>query len=118
MAQRGQSGRDMAIGVGTNSGITEVAAAYTVLPSDRVIRCSGTGTYTVTLCPPSVFPANEDLLIMVVTEGSGEVTVSTPTGGLFATPIFTVDGLTAAGDYKWLRNVHGLEWMEIKEVTT
>ena len=116
--QKGQSARDIAIGAGSGKGITEVAAAYTVLPTDRVIRCSGTGTYTVTLCAPSEFPANEDLLIVVITEGTGEVTVSTPSGGLFATPIFTVDGLTAAGDYKWLRNVHGIEWMEVKEVTT
>ena len=116
--QKGQSGRDIAIGAASASAITYVAEAYTVLPTDRVIVASGTGTYTITLCPPSEFPANEDLLITVVTEGTGEVTVSTPAGGLFATPIFAVDGLTAAGDYKWLRNLHGVEWMEVKEVTT
>ena len=117
--QNGQTGRDIAVGGGsTASIITNVAAAYTVLPTDRYIVASGTGTYTITLPAPSGFPANTDLFITVVTDGTGEVTVSTPVGGLMATPLFVVDGLTAAGDYKWLRNVHGLEWVEIREVTT
>jgi len=115
--QKGQSARDIAIGAASASAITYVSAAYTVLPTDRVILCTGTGTYTVTLCPPSEFPANEDLFINK-TAGSGEVTVSTPTGGLRATPLFTVDGLTAIDDYKWLRNLHGVEWVEVKETTT
>lgn len=115
--QKGNSARNIAIGADSGKGITEVAAAYTVLPTDRFIRLTGTATYTVTLPSPADFPANQDLVIQKV-GGSGEVTVSTPTGGSFATPIFTVDGLTAAGDYKWLRNVHGIEWMEVKEVTT
>lgn len=113
--QKGQSGRDVAIGAASAAAITYVSAAYTVLPTDRII-VAGAGTYTITLCPPSEFPANEDLLI--IKKSTGEVTVSTPAGSLFVAPIFTVDGLAAAEDYKWLRNLHGIEWMEVKELTT
>ena len=108
--------RDIMTGAESAAGITSVSAAYTVLPTDRVINLTGGGTYTVTLCSPSEFPAGKHLHIHKA-GGSGEVTVSTPTGGLFATPVFTVDGLTAAGDYKLLFNT-GFDWIEIKEQTT
>ena len=116
MAQRGHSGRDIAIGVESASGITQVSAAYTVLPSDRVINLTGSGTYTVTLCPPSVFPAGQ-ILVIRKAGASGEVTVSTPSGGIFATALFTVDGLTGIDDYKILLNT-GFDWLELKELTT
>ncbi len=117
--QKGQSARDIAIGADSGNGITTVSAAYTVLPTDRMILCTGTGTYTITLCPASVFPANTDLLIRKV-GGTGEVTVATPTGGTFvtATVFFTQDGLTAADDFMWLRNIHGIEWGQVRETTT
>ena len=117
--QKGQTSRDIAIGSASAAPITHVTAAYTVLPTDRVILLEGTGTYTVTLCPASEFPAGEDLLIRKV-GGTGEVTVATPTGGTFvtATKFFTQDGLTAEDDFMWLHNIHGIEWGQVRETTT
>lgn len=115
--EKGKSGRNLTIGASSAFPITSVSAAYTVLPTDRIINLTGSSTYTVTLCHPSKFPANEFLLIRKA-GASGEVTVSTPSGGIFATPLFTVDGLTAIDDYKLLVNLHGVEWVEVKELTT
>jgi hypothetical protein len=114
--QKGQSARDIAIGSGA-VGYRSVAAAATVTPKDRVILVDCSATFTLTLCSPSEFPADTFLYIKGVGTG-GAVTVSTPVGGLLATPKFTVDDLTAATDYKLLLNVAGIEWMEIAEVTT
>lgn len=114
--QKGQSSRDIAIGSGS-AGYREVAAAATVTGNDRVIIVDCSATFTLTLCPPSEFPADTFLYIKGAGTG-GAVTVSTPVGGLLATPKFTVDDLTAATDYKLLLNVAGVEWMEIAEVTT
>ena len=114
---KGQTGRDTAVGAESSKGITEVAAAYTVLPTDRVIFLTGTSVYTLTLCAPSEFPAGE--ILTIIKETTGAVTVSTPSGGLFATASkhFTVDDLAAADDHKVLLNT-GFDWIELKEITT
>lgn len=114
--QKGQSSRDIAIGSGS-VGYRHVAAASTVTGNDRVIVVDCSQTFTLTMCPPSEFPADTFLYIKGTGTG-GAVTVSTPVGGLLATAKFTVDDLTAATDYKLLLNVAGVEWMEIAEVTT
>ena len=119
--KKGKAGRDVSIGAASGSGITEVTAAYTVLPTDRVLNCTGTGVYTITLCPPSVFPAGQSLFIYKKTTGA--VTVATPSGGLFASPStganpsFVQDDLAAGDDYKLLFNT-GTDWIELKELTT
>jgi hypothetical protein len=93
-----------------------VSATATLTPEDRVVLVDCSKTFTLTLCPVSECPG---ALIYIKGFGSGgAVTVATPTGGMLATPKFTVDDLTAATDYKLILNVHGVEYVELAEVTT
>lgn len=93
-----------------------VSAAATLTPEDRVVLVDCSATFTLTLCPVSECPG---ALIYIKGFGTGgAVTIATPTGGMLATPKFTVDDLTAATDYKLILNVHGVDYMELAEVTT
>lgn len=93
-----------------------VSAAATLTPEDRVVLVDCSATFTLTLCPVSECPG---ALVYIKGFGTGgAVTVATPTGGMLATPKFTVDDLTAATDYKLMLNVAGVEWVELAEVTT
>ena len=93
-----------------------VSAATTLTPEDRVVLVDCSQTFLLTLCPVSECPGA--LLYIKGFGTGGAVTVATPTGGMLATPKFTVDDLTAATDYTLMLNVAGVVWVELAAVTT
>lgn len=109
------TGRNEAVG-SQSRGVRLIAATATLTPEDRVVLVDCSKTFTLTLCP--VAEAAGALVYIKGVGTGGAVTVATPVGGMLATPKFTVDDLTAATDYKLMLNVHGVEWVELAEVTT
>jgi len=113
---KGLTGRDIAVGA-QSVGYRSIAETTTLSPNDRVVLVDCSATFTVTLPSLTETPAGAMIYIKGFGTG-GAVTVATPTGGMLATPKFTVDDLTAATDYKLMLNVNNVEWLELAEQTT
>lgn len=116
---KGLTGRDIAVGA-QSVGYRSLAETTTLSPTDRVVLVDCSATFTVTLPSLTETPAGALIYIKGFKSSgdNGAVTVATPTGGMLATPKFTVDDLTAATDYKLMLNVNNVEWLELAEQTT
>lgn len=116
-----QSGRDAAIMAEGNPYLVRVTTTTTLEPTARFVHITPAGSnYTITL-PALQSCVGAEIHFIVVASAVGEVPLATQGDGLgeagsSSDPVG--DNLNDKGDYVILKNVAGLKWVVVKEVTT
>lgn len=102
-------------GVSVPSAVKTVSAATTLNPGDNFVRC-GAGTYAVTL--PPITDCADETFVLYQTAGSSSVTVTLGEGYAFSKLVAAGAPMTAVGDYRVIKNVGGVAWIELAELST
>jgi hypothetical protein len=116
-----QNARDAAISAQGSPELVNVTAVTSLEPTARFVRVTPSGsTYAITL-PALQETIGAEIHFVVVASAVGEVSIGTKGDGLgeagsSSDPVG--DNLNDLGDYAILKNLCGLKWVVVKEVTT
>lgn len=121
--EKGNTGRDVAVGAAQVKS-REITAAATLTGNDHhviaVIPLASASDFDITLPPLAENPGQEIVVTVRRATGSyvdGGVQLVANSDGYKAAGL-TNDKLTTVGDFWHVRNVAGLWWQEIAELTT